>query len=329
MPKTVSNTAKNGDSRQKSYKYLSETALCNALEMAKELISVINKVPVTVFLWRPEKYWPAEFVSENIKKFEYTTEEFTSGKLLYGNIIHPDDLGMVERELSRRIEENYVDYSQEYRILTKSGEIRWVDERTFIEADENGTVKYLMGIVMDVTERKRKEKLLYIQKDLGIALSTSSSLNEILEDLLDSCLQIDEINAGGIYLIDEETGDMTLAIHRGFSPNFVEHASRYSVNSPNTKLVMIGQPVYKQHIDLLLTSRDDALRRENLRATAIIPIKSGRKVIASFYLASSLELEFPDSVRTALETIATQFGVFISCIRLEEKLKECRKKRKF
>ena len=122
---------------------------------------------------------------------------------------------------------------------------------------------------------------------------------------------------------------MTLAIHRGFSPNFVEHASRYSVSSPNTKLVMIGQPVYKQHIDLLLTSRDDALRHENLRATAIIPIKSGREVIAAFYLASSLEFEIPDSVRTALETIATQFGVFISCIRLEEKLKECRKNRKF
>ncbi|AKB50991.1 Sensory transduction histidine kinase [Methanosarcina barkeri str. Wiesmoor] len=325
----VSNSAKNRSGKQKAYKYMNEVALCNALEMAKELISVINKVPVTVFLWRPEKYWPAEFVSENIKKFEYTTEEFTSGKLLYGNIIHPDDLGMVERELSRRIEEGYVDYSSEYRILTKSGEIRWVDERTFIEADKNGTVKYLMGIVMDVTERKRKEKLLYIQRDLGIALSASSSLNETLERLLDSCLQIDEINAGGIYLIDEETGDMTLAIHRGFSPNFVEYASHYSANSPNTKLVMIGQPVYKQHIDLLLTSRDDTLRHENLRATAIIPVKSGKKVIASFYLASNLEFEFPDSVRTALETIAMQFGVFISRIRLEEKLKECRKKEKF
>ena len=100
---------------------LNEIALCNALEMAKELISVINKVPVTVFLWRPEKYWPAEFVSENIKQFGYTVEEFTSGKLLYGNIVHPDDLERVERELSRRIEEDYVDFSQEYRILTKSG----------------------------------------------------------------------------------------------------------------------------------------------------------------------------------------------------------------
>lgn len=328
MSKAVSNSVRNGNGRQKACKYLNEIALCNALEMAKELISVINKVPVTVFLWKPEKYWPAEFVSENIKQFGYTVEEFTSGKLLYGNIVHPDDLDRVERELLRRIDEDYIDFSQEYRILTKSGEVRWVEERTFIEADENGVVKYLKGIILDITERKRKEKLLYIQRDLGIALSASGSLNETLEKLLDSCLQIDEINAGGIYLIDEETGDMTLAIHRGLSPNFVEHAFHYSVNSPNTRLVMIGQPVYKQHIDLLLTSRDDALRHENLRATAIIPVRSGKKITAAFYLASSLEYELPDSVRTVIETIATQFGTFISRIRLEEELKECVKKRK-
>jgi len=307
---------------------MSEQAICSALEMAKELISVINKVPVTVFLWRPEKYWPSEFVSENIKQFGYTIEEFTSGKLLYGNIVHPDDLERVERELSKRIEEEYVDFTHEYRIMTKSGEVRWVEERTFIEADENGVVKYLKGIILDITERKRKEKLLYIQRDLGIALSSSEDLHETLGLLLDSCLQIDEIDAGGIYLIDEETGDMNLSIHSGHSPTFIEHASHYSASSPNTKLVMIGQPVYKQHIDLLLTSRDDALRRENLRATAIIPVKHGKKVIAAFYLASQLEYELSDSVRTVIETIATQFGVFISRIRLEEKLKECVKKRK-
>lgn len=329
MSKAASNSSRNGSfNTQKSSKYLNEIALCNALEMAKELISVINKVPATVFLWRPEKYWPADFVSENIKQFGYTVEEFTSGNLLYGNIIYPEDLDRVERELSRRIEEDYVDFSQEYRILTKAGEIRWVEERTFIEADENGVVKYLKGIVLDITERKSKEKLLYIQRDLGIALSTSTHLNETLEKLLDSCLHIDEINVGGIYLVDEETGDLDLAIHRGLSPNFVEHAAHYSANSPNAKLVMIGQPVYKQSIDLLLTSRDEALRQENLRATAIIPVKSGKKVIAAFYLASRLEYELSDSVRTVIETIATQFGVFISRIRLEEKLKECVKKRK-
>ena len=324
MSRAASNPSKNGDNRkQKSCKRLNDVTLCNALEMAKELISIINKVPGTIFLWRPEKYWPADFVSDNIKQFGYTAEEFTSGKILYGGIIHQDDIERVERELSKRINEHCTDFSQEYRIITKSGEVRWVDERTFIEADENGVVKYLKGIVLDITERKRREKLLYIQRDLGISLSVSKNLKETLEKLLEACLLIDQIDAGGIYLVDEETGDLTLSIQQGFSPTFVEHASHYNANSPNAKLVRIGQPVYKQHIDLLLTSRDDVLRQENLRATAIIPVISDKKVIAAFYLASSLEYELSDSVRTVIETIATQFGVFISRISMEEKLNEC------
>lgn len=326
MSKAASNPSKNGDSRkQKSCKQLDDITLCNALEMAKELISIINKVPGTIFLWRPEKYWPADFVSDSIKQFGYTAEEFTSGKILYGSIIHPEDIERVERELSKRINEHCTDFSQEYRILTKSGEVRWVDERTFIEADESGVVKYLKGIILDITERKRREKLLYIQRDLGISLSVSKSLEETLGRLLEACLSIDEIDAGGIYLVDEDTGNLNLAINRGFSPTFVEHASHYNSNSPNAKLVNIGQPVYKQHIDLLLTSKDDVLRQEKLRATAIIPVKSDKKVIAAFYLASSFEYELPDSVRTVIETIATQFGVFISRISMEEKLKECMK----
>jgi PAS domain S-box-containing protein len=324
MSKVSSSSAKNGGhKRQKSCNYLDEMTLCTALEMAKELVSVVNKVPATIFLWRPEKYWPADFVSENIKQFGYSVEEFTSGQLLYGNIVHPEDLERVERELTRKIEENCTDFSQEYRILTKSGDVRWVEERTFIEADETGVVKYLKGIILDITERKSKEKLLYIQRDLGIALSTSKSLSETLNILLDSCLQIDEIDAGSIALIDEETGDLNLAVHRGFSPTFVKHASHFSANSPNTKLVMIGQPVYKQLVDLILTSRDEPLRQEKLRATALIPVKSGNRVIAVFCLASRLRYELSDSVRTVIETIAMQFGVFISRISTEEKLKEC------
>lgn len=307
---------------------ISESALRNALEMAEELVSVVNKVPVTVFLWKPQKYWPAEFVSEHIREFGYDVEEFTTGKLLYGNIVHPSDLERVERELARRIDEGCTDFSQEYRIVTKFGETRWVDERTFIEADKDGVVKYLKGIILDITERKREEKLLYIQRNLGIALSASTELHETLEILLDSCLQIDEIDAGGIYLIDEESGDMKLANHMGLSPNFVEYASYYNANSPNTKLAMVGQPVYKQHIDLLLTSRDEHLKQEDLRVTAIIPVKHGKQIIAAFYLASRVEYELSDHVRTVIETIATQFGVFISRIRLEEKLKECVKKKK-
>ena len=51
---------------------------------------------------------------------------------------------------------------------TKSGEIRWAEERTFIEADENGVVKYLKGIILILLSESERKSALH-SEDLGIA----------------------------------------------------------------------------------------------------------------------------------------------------------------
>ncbi|MPM38942.1 putative sensor histidine kinase pdtaS [bioreactor metagenome] len=48
----------------------------------------------------------------------------------------------------------------EYRIFTKDREMRWVDERTFIQRDEECRAIYFQGVVIDITERKLAEEAL-------------------------------------------------------------------------------------------------------------------------------------------------------------------------
>jgi hypothetical protein len=48
----------------------------------------------------------------------------------------------------------------EYRIFTKEGEVRWVDERAFIQRDTKGRAAYFQGIIIDITERKLTEEAL-------------------------------------------------------------------------------------------------------------------------------------------------------------------------
>ncbi|WP_244625071.1 PAS domain-containing protein [Methanococcoides vulcani] len=38
-------------------------------------------------------------MSENITQLGYTVEDFTSGRVLYADLVHPDDLPDVETEL--------------------------------------------------------------------------------------------------------------------------------------------------------------------------------------------------------------------------------------
>ncbi|MBC7086448.1 MAG: PAS domain-containing protein [Methanomethylovorans sp.] len=143
-----------------------EITLKAALERQSELLdrkqaleTIINHSPVIAFVWKagPDdemELWPVEFVSENITYFGYSVDDFLSGNILYGNIIHPDDLLDVQTELSDICKEGGKTFIKEYRITTKSGEDRWVEEKTFIQRNDEGSVTHYLGIIQDITERK-------------------------------------------------------------------------------------------------------------------------------------------------------------------------------
>lgn len=111
---------------------------------------------VTMFIWRNDEGWPIEFVSDNISVYGYTREDFESEKVLFADFVHPDDLTRVAREVYQFTRDNLKTYfSQEYRIRTKSGEIRWVRDHTFVRfaADDSNTCRY-HGVLLDITDYK-------------------------------------------------------------------------------------------------------------------------------------------------------------------------------
>ena len=143
--------------------YAQELEYSNQLK--EEMERVIHTSPVIVFLWKYEPMWPAEFVSENITRLGYDVEDFTSNRILYGDIVHPDDLEKMATELKMHVETGCADYTSEYRILTKSGEVRWVDERTVIQRSSTGEV-HLQGIILDITEHKKAEDALLQMEEI-------------------------------------------------------------------------------------------------------------------------------------------------------------------
>ncbi|WP_342303760.1 PAS domain S-box protein [Methanolobus sp. ZRKC5] len=128
-------------------------------ELKEEMEHIINTSPVMVFKWKTEPDWPVEFVSENIAKLGYTVEDFTSNRIKYADIIHPDDSERTHLHISNYYMKKDAELNYEYRIITKSGDIRWVDERTFSRRDHSGRIT-LQGIILDITERKKVEEAL-------------------------------------------------------------------------------------------------------------------------------------------------------------------------
>lgn len=305
-----------------------EKALRKSLKTQEMLKSIINKSPAVAFLRKNieklpanlEKlpvnleYWPVDYISENVTQFEYSVEDFLSGKVHYGNIIHREDIQAVVESLERSVREGYDSFEMEYRIITGGGSIRWVEDRTLIQRDSEGKVTHFQGIVVDVTERKEAEKMLEIQRELGVSLSTTWNLQTMLNQILDACLKIEEIDAAGIYLRDELLDQINLVAHRGLSPEFVKSISIYRADSPEARQIWTEKPVYR--MDFFADRMADLIRKEKLTAIAVIPMKHRGEIIGSLNFASHTTDRIPQNIRNFLESVALQVVNYIAPLRI-------------
>lgn len=295
-----------------------EEALRKALEMQKMLKTIINNSLAVAFLWKNMENWPVEFVSENVTQFGYTVEDFTSGKILYGDLIHKEDINSVSENLARSIREGYDSFEMEYRIFTADGNIRWVEERAYIHRDSEDTPDHFQGVIVDITERKEAQEMLEIQRELVMFLNTTLNLKTMLSHTLDACLQIKEIDAGGIYLKDELLDQINLVAHRGLSSEFVKSVSTYRADSPEAKQVWTEKPIYK--LDFYAEEMADLLRNEKITAVAVIPMKHRGEIIGSLNFASHTLDWIPHNIRDFLESVALQVVTYIAPIRIEADL---------
>jgi PAS domain S-box-containing protein len=115
--------------------------------------------PAIVFNWDDADGWPIEYVSTNVEDvLGYTPAELQSGDVLFADLIHEDDLDQVARQVAEHDEAGAEHMSLDpYRVLTAEGDVRWVMEHTRY-VDDGGDGSHLLGYLIDITERKRRER---------------------------------------------------------------------------------------------------------------------------------------------------------------------------
>jgi len=130
--------------------------------------------PSIFFYWRAETDWPVEHVSENVSQLGYSAEEFISGRKKFSEIVHPQDLDRVIQEVEEYTAKKLKSFTQQYRVLSCEGNIRWIDDHTVTQCNAAEEVTHYLGIVTDITERKNAETALKFSQEKYRALVEST-----------------------------------------------------------------------------------------------------------------------------------------------------------
>jgi PAS domain S-box-containing protein len=73
--------------------------------------------------------------------------------------VHPDDLPRLT-EAARRAVENRTAYEHQFRVVRRDGSIGWVESRARVSYDQRDMPSRVVGILIDITERKEAEAVL-------------------------------------------------------------------------------------------------------------------------------------------------------------------------
>ena len=91
----------------------------------------------------------------------YDDREFPANYTAWRDLVHPEDLERVERDLQRSVETGK-GFEVALRMRMKSGEWLWVSTRgKTAERDSDGKAVRMVGTLSDITDRKLAEQLLY------------------------------------------------------------------------------------------------------------------------------------------------------------------------
>ena len=73
--------------------------------------------------------------------------------------IHPDDRAIVAEQI-RRTRDDRADHRMEYRVQLPDGSVRWIEGRGKMFSDVTGKPQRMIGVCLDITQRKWAEETL-------------------------------------------------------------------------------------------------------------------------------------------------------------------------
>lgn len=100
--------------------------------------------------------------------FGRTREEFggTGDEVL--SYVHPEDRAAFRSAFEENVRKGSSGFGQDFRVLRPDGEVRWVLRRAQLVRNEKGELATMLGVALDLTERRDKEEhITFLMRELA------------------------------------------------------------------------------------------------------------------------------------------------------------------
>jgi PAS domain S-box-containing protein len=128
--------------------------------------------------------------------------------------VHPDDLAKVDELRRKTFENRRRDYSFDCRIIWADGEVRWIDSRSFVLYDGEGQPRRIVGINIDITQRKQIEQAL---AERNAQLELANNIGRIGSFTIDYTAGVIRLSPGCATLYGLPEGTIELSPEEGWS----------------------------------------------------------------------------------------------------------------
>ena len=310
----------------------------------EDALKIRNSKLEDLLISQTEKIWKEE---KKYKKLVETIEEGVVNIDIHGNFTYVNQaaaiiLGYPASELINRnfkdlvVTENIDTFNQELKkrqlgisskyelqIIRKNNEKRIIKLSTTPEFNNENMLIGTVAIFFDITQQVKSVNQLKKQYELTKLVSETSDIDEMSEMILNYLVNFKDIDCGGVYLLNKD-GSLSLYKSAGLKKEFIDSASYFEANSPQTKLIMKGELIIKDYSQLCIDevdAKNEARKEAGLKAIGIIPILYKNNVVAVINIGAFACKKFSEYTETVLKYLPSQFGSAFARAIAEKELK--------
>lgn len=257
----------------------------------------------------------------------YTLEEFY--KIGITNLLVEIDFRdrfTIEDVRNLRTDPDFKDYSADYLIRKKNGELIWVGDHSFAWYDNSGKLLGSVGVLQDITKRKESELMLQRQDAILKAVSYQAEVflksTDWQENITEVLKRLGEAaGVSRVYIFRNHASDETMLmlyewITEGVTPQIdkpeIRESSYDHPFNKKAKEILSQNKIFQTLTSTLPEEEKNVLQLQEIKSVLTVPIFVGEKWWGSIGFDDCFEERHWSSLEVeALKTVGDMIGAAI------------------